>query len=324
MTKTRVAILRGGISDEYDVSLKSGAAVLDNIDREKFEAIDVIISRGGEWLVDGYTKLPERILQSTDVIFNALHGTYGEDGTLQRLLERYGVAYTGSKSFASALAMNKVLTKGHLKNSHVQLPKHLTVSKDSLNDIGKIVENISTLFGPHYVVKPVASGSSVGTHIVNDSRALISILSEILQEFDEVMVEEKISGREATCGVIERYRNKDLYTLPPVEIIVPETADFFDKQVKYDGTTKEICPSTFDHETKQQLEELAAFIHKTLNLAQYSRSDFIVADNGIYFLEVNTLPGLTTESLLPKEVQAVGGTYTELITHLLTDALETR
>jgi D-alanine-D-alanine ligase len=319
MSKMRVAVLRGGLSDEYDVSLNSGASVLEHIDKDKFDPLDVIISRGGEWLLEGRTRLPEQVLQTVDAVFIALHGTYGEDGTLQRLLDRYSVPYTGSKAFASALAMNKVLTKAHLKDSHVKVPRHVVVSQGSLKDLGKVVENISSLFGPYYVVKPVASGSSVGTRMVSDQATLTKTLTELLKDFDEVMVEERIDGREASCGVIERYRDKDIYTLPPIEIVVPDSAEFFDNTVKYDGTTEEICPSTFSHDTKREIEELSSYIHKSLDLAQYSRSDFIVSKDGIYFLEVNTLPGLTTESLLPKEICAVGGTYTDFITHLLTD-----
>lgn len=322
MAKLRVAIIRGGLSDEYDVSLLSGASVLENIDRNRFEPLDVVISRNGEWLIDGRAKLPEHLLPTVDVVFIALHGFYGEDGTLQRLLDRYRVAYTGSKAYASALAMNKPLTKGHLKGSHIKLAPHVTLTRDSLGDIVRVTENISSLFGPEYVIKPINSGSSVGTMIVKNTLLLTQALTDALSVFDEVMVEKRIRGREASCGVVERYRGQKLYALPPIEIVVPKHAEFFDRTVKYDGTTQEICPSTFDHKTKKQIEEHASFIHDTLGLSQYSRSDFIVADDGIYFLEVNTLPGLTTESLLPKEISAVGGTYSDFITHLVEDAYD--
>jgi len=321
MQKIRVAVLRGGLSDEYDVSLLRGAAVLENINTEKYEPIDVIISRGGEWIVEGRTKLPEQILQSVDIVFIALHGTYGEDGTLQRLLDRYNVRYTGSRAYSSGIAMNKATTKGHLRDTHVKLPQHVTVTRDSLKDISRITENIVETFGPKYVLKPVSSGSSVGTIIIENPASLSRSISDALDNFDEVMVEELVSGREASCGVIERFRDQEHYALPPIEIIVPETSDFFDNKAKYSGGTDEICPSTFDRDTKKTIEDLAVFIHKTIGLSQYSRSDFIVNDAGVYFLEVNTLPGLTTESLLPKEISAVGGTYSDFITHLLTDSM---
>lgn len=320
MSKIRVAVLRGGLSDEYAVSLKTGAFVLEHIDRSLFDPLDIVISRTGEWIFEGKEHLPEHMLHCVDAVFNALHGTYGEDGTLQRLLDRYGVAYTGSRAFASGMAMNKLATKQALKDTGIQMAPHVHVTKDSLYDLGQVTDRILDTFGPEYVVKPVSSGSSVGTMVVRDKKLLRQALQDALGRFDEVMVELRIQGREATCGVIERYRESPYYALPPIEIIVPENAGFFNHIVKYNGQTREVCPSSFNQKTKRTLEETAQLVHETLGLSQYSRSDFIVAPDGVYFLEVNTLPGLSSASLLPKAITAVGGTYKEFITHLLTDA----
>lgn len=320
MSKVRVAVLRGGLSDEYAVSMQTGASVLKHIDRTRFDPLDIVITRNGEWLLEGKVCLPENMLHCIDVVLIGLHGAYGEDGTLQRLLDRYGVPYTGSHAFASGIAMNKVLTKRYLKDTGIKLAPHIQVSKDSYYELAHVTERIAETFGPEYVVKPISAGSSVGTMIVKDKKMLQQALRDALSRFDEVMVEMRINGREATCGVIERYRDTAYYTLPPVEIIVPERAEFFDYTVKYDGTTEELCPSSFNKKIKQEIEDAAQLVHRTLNLSQYSRSDFIVAPDGVYFLEVNTLPGLTSESLMPKAIRAVGGTYKDFITHLLTDA----
>lgn len=324
MSKVRVAVLRGGLSDEYDVSLKSGAAVLEHLDRSRFNPIDVVITKSGDWLADGRSRLPEQILYTVDVVFNALHGTYGEDGTVQRLLDRYGVPYTGSRAFPSNIAMNKVLTKRSLEGTGIKMAPHVHVTRDSLDDLGRVTDTILRTFGPQYVIKPVASGSSVGTMMVRNPLLLPQALKDALEKFDEVMVEARIEGREATCGVAERYRDTPLYAFPPIEIVPPPTAEFFDKEVKYNGETEEICPARFKLETKRAIEDASKFVHQKLGLSQYSRSDFIVAKDGIYFLEVNTLPGLTKESLLPKAISAVGGTYPHFIEHLVTDALRTR
>lgn len=321
MSRIRVAIIRGGLSDEYQVSLWTGAAVLELIDKKLFDPIDVVITKSGEWLVEGRVRLPEHILHSVDVVFNALHGAYGEDGTIQRVFERYAVPYTGSKPFASNLAMNKVLTKDYLKDTDIKLAPHVHIKKDSLTDVARISENIIDTFGTQYVIKPVSSGSSVGTMMVRNPMLLQQAITDSLNSFDEIMVEARIPGREATCGVVDRYRGDKLYALPPIEIVPPAHTDFFSKEVKYTGETEEFCPARFDRATKDELERIAKKVHETLDLSQYSRSDFIVAEDGIYFLEVNTLPGLTKESLLPKAIEAVGGTYTDFITHLLTDAL---
>ncbi len=321
MSKIRVAVLRGGLSDEYKVSLWTGASVLEHIDRTLFDPLDIIISKSGEWLLNGKAYLPEQILHAVDVVFIALHGQYGEDGKLQRIIERYGVPYTGSSPLASTVAFNKVLTKNFLKDTHVKMAPHVHVTRDSLKDITRVADNIVNTIGPQYVIKPVNSGSSIGTMMVKNPLLLPQALTDSLSRFEEVMVEVRIPGREATCGVVERYRDSDMYALPPIEIVPPPEADFFDDAVKYNGATEEFCPSRFDHGIKQEIEEISKFVHKALGLSQYSRSDFMVASDGIYFLEVNTLPGLTKESLFPKAIHAVGGTYPEFITHLLTDAL---
>lgn len=322
MTKIRTAILRGGFGDEYTVSLATGAAVLEAIDRELFDPIDVVITKNGEWLIDGVVRYPENFLPVVDVVFLGLHGTYGEDGTIQRLLDRFAVPYTGSKALSSSIAFNKALTKDTMKKVSVKMAPHLTVSRDSLESVPRIAEQIATMFGPQYFIKPVSSGSSVGTMMVKNPMLLSQAITDALSVYDEVIVEPRIMGREATCGVIERYRNEPLYALPPIEIIPPEEAEFFDNTVKYNDTTQELCPSTFPKAIKDEIEKTSKLVHETIGLSQYSRSDFIVADDGIYFLEVNTLPGLTPTSLLPKAIAAVGGTYSDFITHLLTDTLE--
>jgi len=135
-------------------------------------------------------------------------------------------------------------------------------------------------------------------------------------------VEEFIEGKEATVGVIENFRNKNIYTLPPIEIRVPKTNDFFDYEAKYNGQSQEICPGNFSSQEKEELERMASLIHTGLNLSHYSRSDFIIhPQKGIYALEVNTLPGLTNESLFPKSLNAVGSDISEFINHLLKLAL---
>ena len=319
MSKIRVAVIRGGLSEEYDVSLWTGATVLEFIDRTHFDPIDVIITRQGEWLCNGKVWLPEHIFQSVDVVFNALHGTYGEDGVVQRLMDRYGVPYTGSKAFSSAVAMNKVTTKKFLEQTGIPMAPHLHISRDSLADTARIAEKIADMFGPQYVIKPTCSGSSSGTMMVKNPLMLSQAISDALSRYDEIMVEARIPGREVTCGVIERFRNENLYGLPPVEI-VPK-GDFFDTQSKYDGMTEEICPARFSHETKREVIRLAKLVHQTLDLSQYSRSDFIIANDTIYFLEVNTLPGLSMKSIFPKALTAVGAQYQDFITHLITDAM---
>ena len=299
--------------------MRTGQEVISSLQRSGVPVRDIIITRQGEWIVDGYTKEPREALMAVDVAFIALHGVYGEDGTIQRLLEHLGIRYTGSGPYSSAVAMNKILTKEMLQDAGVKMPAHLRVSKES-SDVRRVASTIESLFGPDYIVKPVYGGSSIGVRRAKGAMELTSALTAAMEEGTEVMVEEYMSGREATVGIVDGLRGVARYRLPVVEIVPPDTHDFFSYDVKYDGSTDEICPGRFSREEKEQLEEAAEKVHARLGLKHYSRSDFIVTNKGVYFLEVNTLPGLTNQSLLPKALNAVGHPYDDFILHLVQSA----
>lgn len=324
MSKTRVAVIRGGPSDEYDVSLRTGSAVLQSLDTNSFEPLDVVITQAGEWLQDGRIRYPEFLIPTFDVVFIALHGTYGEDGTIQRLLDRFGVPYTGSGAYASGIAMHKGLTKEHVGNISVRLPKHVLVSRHPRKSGSSHAATIWDQFGPQYVVKPVNSGSSVGVQVVLSPHDLPRAIDVVFDTHESIIVEEYIAGKEVTCGVIERFRDHEVYALPPILIVPPKSSTFFDYSVKYNGATQEICPAPISPSDTRAIEHAAKEIHTKLNLSQYSRSDFILSPQGLYFLEVNTLPGLTKESLVPKALEAVGASHSTLVNHLVHDALSLR
>ena len=324
MAYTRVAVLRGGPSEEHDVSMQSGKSVLEILKESHYEPLDVVISQKGEWLEHGYVRNPHDILEKVDVVFLALHGSYGEDGTIQRLLDTAGVPYTGSGAFPSTVAINKVLTKDTLRDKGLLMARHMLVGDSVKGNIPGIVDSVTSLFGPRYVVKPAKGGSSIGTTIIEGKDMLLAAIAKGLETYDQLLVEECIAGVEATCGVINNFRNEEVYVLPPIEIVPPQGAGFFDYRVKYDGSTQEICPGRFPWEVKEKIMDTAKLVHTTLGLSQYSRSDFIVAGGDVYFLEVNTLPGLTPESLFPVALDAVGCGYGDFIVHLLSDALEQR
>lgn len=323
MHRVNVAVLRGGPSEEFDVSMRTGAAVISALRDSEFQTLDITITKQGEWVRDGYVRDPEFALALADVVLIALHGTYGEDGTIQRILDRMKIPYTGSLAYPSSVAINKYLTKEKLRTTGITMAPHMRVTR-GVADIMKVAETIDSLFGPEYVVKPTNSGSSIDTTMVTGVLNLERTIRNLLQSRDEILVEKRIRGREATCGVIERFRGQSTYTLPPIEIIPPHNQDFFTYQAKYSNETIELCPSRFAPSEKAEIERLAEIVHRELDLRQYSRSDFIIASDGIYFLEINTLPGLTETSLLPKALDAVGCSYTEFLHHLLTDALAHR
>lgn len=319
--KKRVAILRGGPSTEYDVSLQTGAGVIKTLADSLYLVKDIVITKQGQWLIDGFVRTPQQALCDVDVVFIALHGAYGEDGTVQRLLERLHIPYTGSGSYASSLAINKTTTKDHLKkqSEKVMMAPHMKLNKDGTTDIAKFAHSVTKMFGPEYVIKPNDGGSSIGTSIVNQTE-LYKKLQETLEKHDSVIIEKRIKGKEATVGILEGFRGEAFYILPEIEIVPPAKASFFSADVKYTGETEEICPGRFSKKEKETLLATALEVHKVLGLRQYSRSDFIVADDGVYFLEVNTLPGLTSQSLFPKSMEAVGSNYKELVLHLLDTA----
>lgn len=315
MQRTRVVVLRGGPSEEYEVSLKTGAEVIRAIDPERYEVLDVVISKGGEWLYKGMVRQPHDLFHMSDLVFIALHGAFGEDGGVQRLLDTAGVKYTGSRAFPSAIALNKPMTKDRLLPHGMKMARHMVVGKDALQNVVGAAASIASMFGPRYIIKPIASGSSIGTMFAESPVMLEQALRTSLEVYDQVLVEEYIEGKEATCGVVEHFRDKKHYALPPIEI--KRGTPVWGYEAKYDGSVEEICPGNFSREEKDEIERLSLLVHESLGLSHYSRSDFIVAPDGVYFLEVNTLPGLTPTSLLPKALDAVGCAYAEFIEHLL-------
>lgn len=320
MSAKSVAVLRGGPSTEYEVSMMTGKEVLSTLRKHNYKLKDIVIDRSGNWLSDGFVRKPENVLSDVDVVFLALHGAYGEDGTVQRIIERQHIPYTGSGPFASAVAFNKHLAKGYLKDSGIKMPKSLRLTRDGMANPVKTALSISEMFGPHYFLKPTAGGSSIDTRMVLNPMELASAINDLLTRHHDIVVEERIIGKEATVGVLEYYRGQRYYILPEIEIVPPAEAQFFSSEVKYNGATEEIVPGRFSRAEKSELAEAALNIHKILNLQQYSRSDFIVNRDGIYFLEVNTLPGLTSQSLFPKSIAALGSDFDTLVTHLVETA----
>jgi len=316
----RIAVLRGGISSEYDVSLVTGGSVINAL-KDKYRVKDVLIDKQGIWHMDGIPVMPERVCRNADVVFNALHGEYGEDGKVQQILNLFQVPYTGSESFSSALAMNKMLTKEVFKRFGIRTPLGYVYSHEE--SPVEISHNVFRKISPPWVVKPTNGGSSVGTSIARNFEELLNGVMNAFGYGEKVLIEEFISGKEATCGVIDNFRGKKIYSLLPVEIVKPTERDFFDYQCKYDGSSKEICPGNFRREDSETIQDMAAKIHQAIGLRHYSRSDFIVhPKRGVYALEVNTLPGLTPESLFPKSIKAVGCSYNDFLDHLINLALE--
>ena len=315
MHRIRVGVLRGGPSSEYDVSLQTGAAVLNNLPQEKYSPREIFIDKNGVWHVEGKPILPSDALTHVDIVVNALHGHYGEDGKVQHILEKHGIPFTGSGSFASAIGMNKLISKDIYKKNKLKTPQSKTIILGE--NISDKIREVFNSFPPPLVVKPVSSGSSVGISIIKTVKELEPALELAFKYSDTVMIEEFIQGREATCGVIEDFRDQAYYALPAIEIR-PHKGSFFDYEAKYAGKSDEIVPGNFTEAEKRELEQLAIQAHRALGLRHYSRSDFIIHPHrGIFILETNTLPGLTEESLIPKALHAVGANLSHFLDHIV-------
>lgn len=318
MAKTRVAVLMGGKSAEREVSLSTGRQVLAALDPERYEAFAVDtaylnLPGGGDPPLVGRNR--------PDVALICLHGRFGEDGTIQGMLELLEIPYTGSGVLASALAMDKVMSKKMLALEGIPVPPGIT-----LKTRGEGEAYLQRLRAGHAevacpaVVKPSKQGSTIGISIVRDPADMAAALDTAFQFDDEVLVEKFIEGMEITGPVLG---NADLQPLPLVEIV--PNGGFYDYEAKYTpGATDEIVPARLSPELTRRAQELAVKSHLALGCRGFSRTDMLVGEDGIYVLEVNTIPGMTPTSLLPRSAEAAGISFAQLVDRMVQLALEGR
>ena len=249
------------------------------------------------------------------MVLIGLHGEYGEDGEVQKLLERFGVPYTGSDSFGSYLAMHKLMAKARAREAGLLTPDFRLAER--AEDAVTVAQEVIRSFHQPVMVKPIGWGSSIGVSLVGGYAPVLAAVEQLFADgAPAVLIEEYIRGREATVGVVEGLRGETLYGLPSIEIIPPGDG-FFSYGAKYSGESREVCPGNFSRVQAEELQRVAKVMHRSLGLRHYSRSDFIVAPKGIYYLETNTLPGLTPESLLPKSLAAVGVSLSDFLSHVI-------
>jgi len=254
-----------------------------------------------------------------DVAFLALHGPYGEDGTIQGMLDLLGIPYVGSGTLASALAMDKVMAKKVLAADGIPVPRGIAVDAAEFRRDPDGQTCRAAAAAMPAVVKPSRQGSSIGMTLVDDPAGMRVALEEALKFDTQALVEERLRGTEITVGVVG---NRELQALPVVEI-VPKRA-FFDYRAKYDpGLSDEICPARIPAEATQAAQTLAVRTHRALGCRGLSRTDMILTEKGPVVLELNTMPGMTVNSLLPKAAKADGIPFGELLDRLVRLALET-
>ena len=299
--KKNIAVIMGGFSSEKDISLKSGKTIIDNLDKEKYNIYSIVISKEKWYCVENNKEINKNDFSlegvKFDAVYNIIHGTPGEDGKFQGYLEMLNIPHTSCNSFESAITFGKIESKSVLSNFSITNPKMIGVVYDNLKkeDISKIEKEIKF---PCFV-KPNRSGSSFGISKVYKKEDLYKALDLASKEDKSILIEEFIEGIEISVG-IRQIENK-LEILGITEIVC-ET-DFFDYQAKYEGLSKEITPARINDKTKNILENITKSIYQILNLKGICRIDFIIKNDIPYFLEVNTIPGLSEQSIIPQQAK---------------------
>lgn len=308
MTMLNVALLSGGISSEREVSIKGGNQVYEALDKAKYN-----VTR-----YDPATDLGKLIADAPriDVAFIVLHGPYGEDGTVQGLLDLLHIPYQGSGVLGSALAMDKWISKRLYREAGLQVPAFEMLTRAGAYDATALAKK------PGYpmVIKPRYGGSSIGTAIVSTPDALPGALDRAFEQGPHVIAEAYLEGPEITGGVLG---NDHLERLPLVEIIPESSYTFFDYEAKYtQGATREICPARVSESISDRAQSFAVTAHRALCCRGYSRTDMIIHDETVYVLETNTIPGMTPVSLYPLAAKAAGISFSQLVDRLIDLALE--
>jgi D-alanine-D-alanine ligase len=287
----RIGVIMGGTSSEKQVSLMTGQEMMMHLDENKYEIVPIVL--------EDTKDLAEKV-KNIDIALLALHGKYGEDGTIQGTLESLGIPYTGSGVLSSSLCMDKNISKKIIRYEGVQTPDwiHLT-KKDALP------LDVIDRMGYPLVVKPNAGGSSVGVKMVHDKTTLKSAISEVFKWDSEVLIEQYIKGDEITCSIL------DGKLLPIVSI--RHHAEFFDYSSKYDdgGAIEEVID--LPSELEKLVSHAAITCYQSLKCSVYARIDMMIKDGIPFVMEVNTLPGMTKNSLLPKSAQSAGIPYSKLL-----------
>ncbi|GEM54301.1 D-alanine--D-alanine ligase A [Flavobacterium branchiophilum NBRC 15030 = ATCC 35035] len=319
-----IAIIMGGYSSEYKISLISGNVVYNYIDKSKFNAYRIHIFKDKWVYVDpqdqefpidknDFSTTVDNNKITFDCVFNAIHGTPGEDGLMQAYFQLIGLPQTSCDYYQAALTFNKRDLLSVLKPYGIKTATSYYLNKGDLIETQKIVEKV----GLPCFVKPNKSGSSFGISKVKTAAELPIAIEMAYREDNEIIIESFLDGTEVSVGVINY---QGVTTVLPITEIISEN-DFFDYEAKYQGKSKEITPARISEELTQKIAETAKKAYDILKMKGFSRSEFIIVNNEPYMLEMNTIPGLTTESLLPQQAREAGISLQDLFTNAIELAL---
>lgn len=319
-----IAVVTGGYSDESVISIRSGQLILNNLDKHKYNAYEVQILPGGWNVIISENTYPVNKADFSfqkdgktvkfDVAVNTIHGTPGEDGHMQAYWELLELPYTGCGFYQSALTFNKRDTLSVLSKFNIPRAKSVYLSKGDIVDANAIVAEL----GLPFMVKPNQSGSSLGVSKVNSIEELDKALEFAFAEDSDILIESYLKGTEVSVGVLNL--NGKITVLGLTEI-VPHN-EFFDYEAKYMGKSDEITPARLDAETEQRVRDMAAKAYEALGMTGFSRTDFIIMDGVPHFIEMNTNPGLSPQSIFPQQAAYAGIPFSELLDSEIQLALE--
>jgi D-alanine-D-alanine ligase len=308
MSRIRIALLAGGWSGERAVSLNSGKAVFQALDKRKYEVTIYDPRDESRALLEAREEI--------DLAFVLLHGRFGEDGRIQGFLDVLGIPFVGSGVLSSALALNKKVAKTLFRGAGLKVAKDMVIRKGEEFSPGEMRREL----GDVTVVKPVSEGSSLGMSLCRSEAELVAGIALAFQQNDEVLIEQYLKGREVTCCILG---NEDLYPLPLIEIMPGRNYGFFDYEAKYTpGATEEVCPAALPEALSQEVRTCAKMAHRLLDCRVWSRTDMIISDGAVYLLETNTVPGMTSNSLFPLAAKVAGLSLSELADRMIDLALD--
>lgn len=323
--RLNVAVVCGGNSGEYEISVQSGQAVAELLDAEKYEAYLIYIKSNSWYFLDKEGKRFEIQKDdfslttsegkiSFDVVFNAIHGTPGEDGKLPAYFEMLNIPCTSSSSVVLAATFNKWMCKQIVAPTGIALADSILLRKGDNFEADELIEALNLpLF-----VKPNSNGSSVGISKVNHAEELLPAIEKAFLEDSETLLESAVVGREVGCSVFD-FKGRVL-VLPITEIISKK--DFFDYEAKYvKGMSDEITPAQIDEETDMQIKAVSAMLYKHIGCKGFVRFDYIITEDDLYFLEVNTVPGMTQASIMPQQSEVMGIALGDLFSMAVENAL---
>jgi D-alanine-D-alanine ligase len=321
-----IAVVCGGHSGEFEISMASGKIAYQHIDRDKYRPFLIVINKQDwEWVKDNGEKIAvnksnftvtegEKIIRF-DGVFNAIHGTPGEDGKLQGYFDLLGIPYTSCGVDVSALSFNKFLCNRFIRSFGIRTAASFSFLRGEAIDSKEVIKEL----GLPLFVKPAASGSSVGVSKVNRPEDFDAAVEEAFRTDRRVLIEEAVIGRELACGLMKK--GKELLVFPVTEIITQ--SDFFDYEAKYsDGKTREVTPADIPPEAETDIKTISAMLYRQMDCNGFVRFDYILTENDLYFLELNSIPGMSEHSLIPQQAEAFGITKKELFTWAVDNLFE--